>query len=185
MIDSHCHINFPQYDEDRDATIQRAFDTGIDIIINPGTTIKTSKSAIALAAQYDNIYAAAGIHPTDVAEVNAQTYTDLESLLDHPKVVALGEIGMDFYHDATLKDKQIACMNRFVAMAKEKKKPLIIHNRESNEAMVDFLKDVDLFERPGVFHCFAGDEALARVVLDHGFYISFTGIVTFKNTTHH
>lgn len=181
MIDTHCHINFPQYDDDRAELIERAMTAGVDTMIIPGTTLETCASAIALAEQYDNIYAAAGIHPTDVADVTEETFEALDPLLDHPRVVALGEVGMDFYHDATLQTKQRECMERFVSMAKDKEKPLIIHNRDSEEAMAEFLDSVTLYERPGVFHCFAGDVDFARVVLDHGFYISFTGIVTFKN----
>ena len=181
MIDTHCHINFPQYDEDRSELIERAVAAGVDTMIIPGTTLETCASAIALAEQYENIYAAAGIHPTDVSDVDEETFLAIDTLLDHPKVVALGEVGMDFYHDATLQDKQRECMERFVDMACVKKKPLIIHNRDSEDAMSAFLESVTLYSKPGVFHCFAGNQDFAKIVLDHGFYISFTGIVTFKN----
>ncbi len=181
MIDTHCHINFEMYDQDRDHLLKRAFQAGVEKILIPGTTLETCTSAIAMAEKYDYIYAAVGIHPTDVFDVTEETYAALDRLLDHPKVKALGEVGMDLYHDDSLKKKQHECMHSFVEMAKVKDKPLIIHNRDSEEEMEAFLKSVNLRDPAGVFHCFVGDKEFARVVLDHEFYISFTGIVTFKN----
>lgn len=181
MIDTHCHINFETYHEDFDQVLSRAQAAGVKAMLIPGTTLETCRSAIALAEKYDHIFAAAGIHPTDVAEVDEETYQQLDVLLQHPKVLALGEVGMDLFHDATLKSKQAECMHRFVAMAKAHDVPLIIHNRDSEEEMSAFLSSAELRAQAGVFHCFAGDTNFAQIVLDHGFYISFTGIVTFKN----
>ncbi|OED34157.1 hypothetical protein AB834_07250 [PVC group bacterium (ex Bugula neritina AB1)] len=181
MIDTHCHVNFEAYDEDRDEVLKRAIEVGVKTILIPGTTIETSVSAISMAESFDFIYAAAGVHPTEVNDVSEDVYQQLSDHLDHPKVKALGEIGMDLFHDPTLNKKQRECMERFADLSIQKDKPLIIHNRDSEKEMRDFLSSCSLRETPGVFHCFAGDVDFAKCVLDYGFYISFTGIVTFKN----
>ena len=181
MIDTHCHINFDTYNANRNEVLERAYKSGVERLVIPGTNWQTCCSAIALAENHKEIYAAVGIHPTDVADVDESTYQNIERGLNHAKVVALGEVGMDLYHDSSLKKKQIECMYRFVDLAKSKDKPLIIHNRDSQVAMKHFLESVTLRSRAGVFHCFSGDIDFAQFVIDKGFYISFTGVITFKN----
>ncbi|MGV7221647.1 MAG: YchF/TatD family DNA exonuclease [Nitrospinales bacterium] len=183
-IDTHAHIDMQQYDTDRDEVIQRARDNGVEYIVNVGCDIESSLRAIELTEQYEFIYASAGIHPHDVKSIDESTYEKLRELLAHPKVIALGETGLDFFKNYSPRDLQLAHFRKQVELAKELSKPLIIHCRDANEEIIEILSDY--YNKgdnlSGIFHCFSGDQELADRALELGFYISFSGSVTFKKS---
>ena len=185
IIDTHAHLDMDAYDEDRSDVIQRARDSGVDYILNIGCDIESSQRSLELAERYDFIYATAGIHPHDVKNIDGTTYDHLRGLLAHPKVIALGEIGLDFYKNYSPQDLQKEHFRKQVELGRETGKPLIVHTRDANEEIVDILSDYlpkDPSAKSGIFHCFSGDQELADQALEMGFYISFSGSVTFKKS---
>lgn len=181
MIDTHTHLEMPQFDGDREDVINRALDAGLSILINVGSDLKGSKIAVELAHKYDFIYAAVGIHPHEVKEVTAETYKEIRKLLADPKVIAVGEIGLDYYKDYSPGDIQQREFIRQIRLAKEFKKPVIIHSRDSKEDTLKILKEEGVSELKGIMHCFSGDEDMAERCIEMGFYISFAGPVTYPN----
>lgn len=187
LIDTHCHLNFHRYDNDRAAVIQRAVDVGVTRVINPGIDIGTSQAAVALAQQHEGVYAAVGIHPNDTAHFHPSQLDTIRALAAEEKVVAIGEIGLDYHWDKSPKDVQAAAFRAQLALAAELELPVIIHNREASadvmhilEAWTQTLPD-SLKERPGVLHSFSAPLDIAERALAAGFYLGFTGPVTFKN----
>lgn len=183
IIDTHAHLDMPQYDEDRDAVIQRARDRGVEYILNVGCDLESSCQSVELSERYDFIYAAAGIHPHDVKGIDDSTYEALKQLHAHPKVVAFGEIGLDYFKNHSPQDTQRRRFKEQVELALELGKPIIVHNRDAKEDMIAILSEYyPLAGKPsGIFHCFSGDRELAERALEMGFYISFAGPLTFKN----
>jgi len=185
IIDTHAHIDMDSYDEDRTEVIQRARDNGVDYILNVGCDVESSRRSIELAERYDFIYGTAGVHPHDVKNIDGHTYDDLRGLLAHPKMVALGEVGLDFYKNYSPQDQQKKHFRKQVELARELKKPIIVHSRDANEDTIAILSDYfpkDPSTRSGIFHCFSGNQGLADRALEMGFYISFSGSVTFKKS---
>jgi TatD DNase family protein len=182
LIDTHAHLDFAQFDADRENVILRAQEANVIGIINVGTDLKTSQKSIAIAEVHENIFAAVGIHPHDAAEAGESDIETLRTFLDHPKVVAIGEVGLDFYRHLSPPDVQRRIFRMFLDWALETAKPLIIHTREAEEEILAILQNRSKFGWNGVFHCFPGDERLAAKVLEMGFHISFTGTITFKNS---
>jgi len=182
-IDTHAHIDMDSYDEDREATIQRARDNGVKYIVNIGCDVESSQRSVELTEHYDFIYATAGVHPHDTKSINGFTYDQLRILLDHPKVIALGEIGLDYFKNYSPQDVQRTHFRKQIELAKELNRPIIIHSRDAKEDMISILSDYynDPNGRSGIFHCFSGDQEMADAALAMGFYISFAGMVTFKN----
>jgi len=182
IIDTHAHVDMDAYDEDREETLRRALENDVQYILNIGCDINSSYRALELAERYDMIYATAGVHPHDVKDITDDTYRHLRILLDHPKMLALGEIGLDYFKNYSPHDVQREHFRKQVELAKELNKPIIIHCRDANDDVVSILKDYydDPNGRSGIFHCFAGDQKLADAALNMGFYISFAGTVTFK-----
>lgn len=180
LYDTHAHLNNPSFDADRDEVMKKIKDSGVGFVNNIGACIKTSYESIALAEKYDFVYASCGVHP---AETNALTEHDMETLFEmskHPKVKAIGEIGLDYhYEDNPDPDTQIYWFKRQLELAKEASLPVVIHDRESKGEAVSILKDYNI--NKGVMHCFSGSAETAKELLKMGFYISFTGVVTFKN----
>ena len=173
------------FDDDRSEVIQRAKDNGIDYILNVGCDIESSLRSIELAERYDFIYGTAGIHPHDVKKIDYQTYDQLKQLLTHPKIIALGEIGLDFYKNYSPQDQQVEHFRKQVEIACELQKPIIIHCRDANDDTIAILSDYfpkDASAHSGIFHCFSGNQELAERALEMGFYISFSGSVTFKKS---
>lgn len=187
LIDTHCHLNFHRYDDDRAAVIQRAADAGVTRVIIPGINIETSREAIALTQQYDGVYAAVGVHPNDTADFHASQLDTLRELAAAEKVVAIGEIGLDYHWDKSPKDVQARAFRVQLALAAELELPVIIHNREASADVLPILEDWaqtlpdTLKERPGVLHSFSAPLEFAERALAAGFYLGFTGPVTFKN----
>lgn len=183
LTDSHAHLEMPEFDEDRIEVIQRARKQGMRCIITIGIQIPEAKKAIALAEAYDFIYAAIGIHPHYTKEIKDDTYVILEHLASHPKVKAIGEIGLDFYRNLTPQEIQVKRFRELIQLGKKLNLPLIIHDRNAHEEIFTILKEEHGFDQGGVIHCFSGGYEIAKKFLDKGFYISFAGNLTFKNTS--
>ena len=184
IIDTHAHIDGDAYDEDREAVIARARENGVQYMVNIGCDIESSYRSMELAEQYDFIYATAGIHPHDVKSIDAESYAHLRQLLLHPKVIALGEIGLDFFKDYSPHDEQRTHFRKQIQLAREMNKPIIIHSRDAKDDIIAILSEFyakDATAHSGIFHCFSGDQELADKALEMGFYISFSGAITFKN----
>jgi TatD DNase family protein len=182
LIDSHCHLDFPQFDKDRDEVLARAVEAGVTAIINPGTDLASSRRAVALAEKYDNVYAAVGVHPHDASTLDPQTLAELRELASHPKVVAIGEIGLDYYRDLSPRAQQRAAFDAQLALAADLDRPVIIHQRESAADVMAALRDWTTEGHPScVLHAFSGDEAMADEVVSLGFFIGVGGPLTFQN----
>jgi len=183
LIDSHAHLEMPEFDQDRDEVIQRAKKQGIGYIITIGIQIPEAEKAIALAETYDWIYAAIGIHPHYAQEIDENTYSKLEHLAAHSKVKAFGEIGLDFYRNLSRQDVQVRRFRELIQIGKKLRLPLIIHDRNAHQEILTILREENGFDWGGVIHCFSGDYEMAKKCLDQGFYISIPGTITFKNAT--
>jgi TatD DNase family protein len=183
LIDSHAHLEMPEFDRDRDEVIQRARKQDIEYIITIGIQIPEAEKAIALTEAYDWIYAAIGIHPHYAQEIDENTYSKLEHLAAHSKVKAFGEIGLDFYRNLSRQDVQVRRFRELIQIGKKLRLPLIIHDRNAHQEILTILREENGFDRGGVIHCFSGDYEMAKKCLDQGFYISIPGTITFKNAT--
>ncbi|WP_019006083.1 TatD family hydrolase [Cohnella laeviribosi] len=182
LIDTHAHLDSPKFDNDRAEVIARAREAGVDIIVNIGFNRETIPTTMALAEQYPFIYAAVGWHPTDAIDMRLEEdLAWIERLCAHPKVVAIGEIGLDYYWDTSPKEIQHTVFREQIRLAKRLKKPIVIHNRDAHEDVVRLLKEEGASEVGGIMHCFSGSWEIAKQCLDMNFYISFGGPVTFKN----
>ncbi|MBU4484952.1 TatD family hydrolase [bacterium] len=180
FIDSHAHLSFKDYKNDLDEVINRAWDSGLSHIINIGVghEKKEFDAAISIAEKYKNIYATVGVHPHD-AKCFTQDHINLfKEYLKNPKVVAIGEMGLDFHYNHSDPDIQKAAFKAQLLLAKEMNVPVIIHDRNAHKECLEIVKDAGYYN--GVFHCFSGDLSLAQEVVDLGFYISIPGVVTFK-----
>ncbi len=183
LVDSHAHVQMRQFDADRSQVIAAAFAAGVAQMVTPGVDVPTSKLAIALAEQYPTrIFAAVGTHPHDAATLTGAALAEQRELARSPQVVAIGEIGLDYYRNLAPHEVQRDALTRQFALARELDLPIILHNRESHADMVALLRSDGQGLR-GVFHCFIGDQAMARDALDLGFFISFAGPVTFPRNT--
>jgi len=177
LIDSHAHLEMRDFDRDRNEVIGRATQAGIDLIITVGTTVSDCEKAVLIASQYETVYAAIGIHPHEVKDIDEATYNDLKRLAKAEKIVAYGEIGLDFFRNLSPKDVQIRRFGEQLELANEMGLPIIIHDRESHKETLDMLRGWK--GKQGVVHCFSGDYIMAGKCVDMGFYISIPGAVTF------
>ncbi len=180
-IDTHAHLDFESFDEDRDAVIQRAIENKLSAIITIGTSLETSRRAIELAENYAFIFAAVGIHPSDCAEAGDEDYVEIEKMAAHEKVVAIGEIGLDYYKMYTEKQVQMTAFVRQIELARRVNLPVIVHNREAHADVLKTLVEEKATDVGGVLHSFSGDPAFLREVLKTNFFVSYTGGVTFKD----
>jgi len=182
FIDTHAHLFFENFKEDVDEVIQRAKDNGVDFIVVPATDIKTAKEAIKLAEKYEQIYATVGIHPHDTKEWNESLLFEIEELAKHPKVVAIGEIGLDYYYDFSPQDQQIKAFKSQLDLATKLQLPVVIHNRDSDGDMMDIIQSYCGTGLKAQFHCYNGSlsDALEFMKMNH--FISFTGNITFKKS---
>ncbi len=183
LIDSHAHLDDLRYDTDRDNVLQRAQTAGIEAIVTIGCDLATSQTAVALAHAHPNIFATIGVHPHEAKEIGEGWYESFRSLAQHPKVVAYGEIGLDYHYDHSPREIQRQRFREQIHLARELALPLVIHTREAQEDTVMILREEGAVDVGGVFHCFSGDMWLAKDALDLGFYLSFSGVLTFKNAT--
>lgn len=182
LIDSHCHLDNQQFDADREAVIDRALVAGIEhmLAIGTGEGPPDLEAAIRLADRYPALYATVGVHPHDAAKATDETFHSLAALLAHPKVVALGEMGLDYHYDFSPREVQRAVFIEQMHIARDARKPIVIHTREAWDDTLALLHEhwapAGL---PGIMHCFSGGPDQARQALDLGFYLSFGGVVTF------
>ena len=180
LIDTHAHLHLPQFDGDRAAAIERATAQGVCCIVEIGYDLVSSRAALELAEQYPQIFAVAGIQPHYAAEADDAWLAEVRRLAAHPKVAAIGEIGLDYYHDRAPHDQQERLFRQQLALAHDLGKPVVIHSREAQADTVRILRDVvGASGQPGVMHSFSGDWAYAEACLEIGFRLSFSGPVTF------
>lgn len=183
LIDTHCHLDMADYQADLDEVIAAAHHCGVTRIITIGIDLASSRRAIEVAGQYEGVYATVGIHPHDAAVADEEVFQQLAELAALPKVVGIGEIGLDYAKKYTPIDVQLAAFARQLDIAKAVNLPVIIHDREAHADTLRLLQENGPFPAGGVMHCFSGDAELARQVLELGFYLSIPGIVTFPNAS--
>jgi TatD DNase family protein len=177
LIDSHAHLEMRDFDHDRSEVIERALVAGVEYIITVGTNPELSQKAISLAAQFDNVFATVGIHPHDAAAADDKMLERMKELAGQPKVVAYGEIGLDYFRNISPPQKQVEIFSQQMEIARELNLPIIIHDRDAHEQVLRMVEESGI--RRGVFHCFSGDAEMAKKCLNLGFYISIPGTVTF------
>ena len=178
IIDTHAHLDFPDFKDDLDDVIKRAGEVGVEYIINVGTSVATSVKSIELAKKYDHIYASVGIHPNSASNVPSDDWSRLEALAVESKVVAIGETGLDYYRDRSKKEDQKRLFLQHMELAVKHNLPVIIHNREASSDCLEIVRKYS-GRVNGVIHCFAGSRDDAKEFLELGFYISFAGPITF------
>ena len=188
LIDTHAHLDLPQFDADRAAVVERAQAAGVEVIVNAGADMDSSRRAVALAEQYPEVYAGVGVHPHDAKQVDGDALAALRELARQPKVVAVGEIGLDFYRNLSPQDVQRRAFQAQLAWAARLGKPVIIHDREAHAEVLKALTSwaaglagSPLAGRVGVLHSFSGDLLMAKRAIDLGFYISISGPVTYQS----
>jgi TatD DNase family protein len=180
LIDTHAHLDNGRFTEDLDDVLKRAAENGISHILTIGCDLESSRKSVALARKHPEVYAAVGIHPHDAAEASDEAMDELRTLIEREsKVVAVGETGLDFYRDRCPRDVQRQAFRRQIALAREMKKPLIVHDREAHDEILQILRAEGAGETGGVLHCFSGDLAMAQACIELGFYISFPGTLTY------
>jgi TatD DNase family protein len=181
LIDSHAHLDDPRFDSDREAVLQRAWDAGVRqvLTIGNGSGPESMGCSIPIAESRDWIYASVGVHPHDAAKVEEPHYDQIKNLAHHPKVIAIGETGLDFHYDNSPRDVQREVFRRQLELANQLDLPVIIHTREADADTEELLKEAG--SRRGVIHCFTSGDKLADFAIGIGFFVSFSGIVTFPN----
>ncbi len=184
LVDSHCHLDFPDFAAERDAIVARAAEAGVSHLLTISTRVRRFDEIRAIAERYDNVFCSVGTHPHQAAEEPDVTAQDLIALSAHPKVVAIGEVGLDYHYDTSPRAAQAHGFHTHIAASRETGLPLIIHAREADEDVADILEQETVKGAfPFVLHCFTAGPDLARRALALGGYISFSGVVTFKNST--
>ncbi len=182
LSDTHTHLDFPDFDADRDAVIHRAQKAGVELMIDIGIDLETSQKALRIARNHPSIYATAGFHPHNAKDVTTELIARLEPLANDPKVVAVGEVGLDYYRDRSPRPRQQEVFRQMIDLAKQLDLPLVIHTRQAHHDTLEILDEVGIPSRGGVFHCLSGDHKFAKELLSRGFHISFTGNITYKNS---
>jgi TatD DNase family protein len=179
LVDSHVHLDDSKFDDDREQAIERARAAGVEsmLAIGTGSGPPDLEAGIRLAERYPFVYATVGVHPHDASKAAPETLLRLDELAAHPKVVAIGEIGLDYHYDFSPRDQQRAVFERQLAIATANRKPIVIHTREAWEDTLAILRAH--WQGQGIMHCFTGDEQQARAALDLGFHLSFGGVLTF------
>lgn len=178
-FDTHTHLDDAKFDQDRELVIENLKQKGVSLAVNVGADLASSKRSIALAEQHDFIYAAVGIHPNDVGTMRDNDLKILEDMAKHEKVMAIGEIGLDYHYDEPERSVQKFWFEKQIRLARDLAMPFIIHDRDAHQDTMDIIQKIGYFN--GVMHCFSGSCEMANIMLDLGFYISIAGQVTFKN----
>ncbi len=181
IFDTHAHYDDEKFDEDRDRLLSSMGENGVGIIVNVGSTIESNDVVCRLTKQYEHIYGAVGVHPNEVGELNEQLFAKISNLADCDKIVAIGEIGLDYYYDEPDPAIQKVWFERQVELAREKKMPIIIHSRDAAKDTLDMMKAMHAEDVGGVIHCFSYGVEMAREFLNMGFYLGIGGVVTFPN----
>lgn len=180
LIDTHCHLNDEAFADDFEEVLQRARDSGVHGLVVPGVDVPSSERAIEMATRYDGVYAAVGIHPESLEDLRESVFDEVRALADHPKVVAIGEIGLDYHWDVAPRPFQQEVFARQMVLANELRLPIIVHDRESTADTVRLIEEAP-DALTGVMHCFTGSLETATRCMNQGFYISYGGPLTFKN----
>jgi TatD DNase family protein len=181
LIDSHAHLEMPDFQKDLEAVIRRAKESGVEYIFTVGTEKKDWRRALEIANSHHSIYAILGIHPHNAKEIDDHTYPLLKELSRDKRVRALGEMGLDFFRNLSPRQIQLERFREQIGLAKELNLPIVVHDREAHQETLEILKSETAEECGGIIHCFSGDYEMARVCMDMGFYISIPGSITFKN----
>lgn len=181
IFDTHAHYDDSDFDSDREKLLSKMKEAGVSYIVNIGASLESTKRSIELSKQYDFIYATVGVHPSDTAELNEETFDWLKKQCNQPKVVAVGEIGLDYYWDEPERAFQKEWFARQIALGREVKLPLVIHSREASQDTIDIMKSEKAAEVGGIVHCFSYTKETARIFLDMDFSFGIGGVVTFKN----
>jgi len=189
FTDTHCHLDFDAFDGDRDAVLDRARQAGVKRILNPGIDERSSRAAIVLSDQYEEVYVACGVHPNDALSWSEHSLDELRKMAGHPKVIAIGEIGLDYYRERAPHDLQKRVLLNQLALANEVNLPVVIHSRQAMHDILQLLADwhaelvkvnSPLADRPGVLHSYSGDQHEAKAAIDMNFFIGVTGPVTYQ-----
>lgn len=192
LVDSHAHIDMRLYDKDRDQVLERAREAGVAAVVNVGCNLDSSRAAIRLAERYSEVFAALGFHPHSAAKMRDGDQERLSELAQHPKVVAIGEIGLDFYRNLSPREVQVEAFNRQLALARRLKLPVIVHCRDAQEEVLSILTEWAYGaggvggagrakEALGVLHCFSGDRELGQRYIEMGFFLSIAGPITYSS----
>ena len=181
LVDSHCHVGEPEYDADRDAVLARARAAGVTtfIVAAAGGTVETNRRAVAVAEREPDCRAVVGVHPHDAKSVDDDILEKIRAWARHPRVIGIGESGLDFHYDHSPRERQVAEFHRFAALARDAGLPLVVHSRAAADETIEVLR-AERVER-AVMHCFTYGPDVARRVVDLGLYVSFSGIVTFRS----
>ncbi|KRD49046.1 TatD family hydrolase [Ensifer sp. ENS10] len=183
LIDTHCHLDFPDFEAERDAIVARAHEAGVEQMITISTRVKRFETILAIAEAYPNVFCSVGTHPHNADEELDITTEDLVQLSVHPKVVAIGEAGLDYFYDNAPRDAQVEGLRRHIAAARETGLPLVIHSRSADEDMAAILtEETGKGAFPFLLHCFSSGPDLARIGVELGGYVSFSGILTFPKS---
>ncbi|MCR5667339.1 MAG: TatD family hydrolase [Eubacterium sp.] len=183
IFETHAHYDDDKFNKDRDELLGRLPKEGIGYVVDVGASIASTKMALDLSQQYDFIYAAVGVHPSDIEDLNDETFAWLSNQTQADKVVAIGEIGLDYYweKDPEVRDRQKYWFTKQIELAKEKNLPIIVHSREAAEDTVKVMKEANAQEVPGIIHCYSYSPELSKTFLDMGYYLGIGGVITFKN----
>ena len=181
IFDTHAHYNDAAFEEDREEILSGLQSQGIGLIVNACAAMNEIEDILALTKQYSFLYGAIGVHPSDVYDLTEEDLLKMEAALSQPKIVAVGEIGLDYHYEDTIREKQQEWFIRQIHLAKKVKKPIIVHSRDAAKDTVDILKAENACENGGVIHCFSYEKEIARIALDMGFYIGVGGVLTYKN----
>ncbi len=180
LIDSHAHLDLPEFDKDREEVIKRARKSGVEKIITIGIGIKENRKALEIARKHDFIYCSLGIHPHNAKHLDLQSLDFIEKNSTHDKVVAIGEMGLDFFRDLSPRDTQRRCFRTQLDIAISLKLPVIIHDRDAHDEITEIMREEKAWQAGGVVHCFSGDYDMAVKCVDMGFFISIPGTITYK-----
>ena len=181
FFDTHAHLHFPEFDADRGAVLDRARAAGVTRMVTIGTEVPTSHAAIALAEAEPDVWAAVGVHPHDAGEADEAALAEIERLAAGPRVVAVGEIGLDFFRNLSPREAQERVFRHLIAVARRARKPVLVHCRDAHPEVLAILGEERASEVGGIMHCFSGDVAVARRCLDLGLLVSLAGPVTYPN----
>lgn len=181
LFDTHAHLHFPEFAGDLPAVLERARAAGVRRFVTIGTDVATSEAAVALASREPDVWASVGIHPHEAAGADDAALAEIERLAAAPRVVAIGEIGLDWFRNRSPRDAQERCLRRSLALARRIGKPVLVHCRDAHADVLSILEEEDVRPRGGIMHCFSGDVAVARRCLDLGLLVSLAGPVTYPN----
>jgi TatD DNase family protein len=179
LFDTHAHYDDRRFNEDRDALLASLPENGVTLVVNAGASEKSSAQSLELADRFPFVYATVGVHPHDAEDMDEGSISRLEAMLRHPKAVAVGEIGLDYYYDNSPRDVQKQRFYDQLALAQAVKKPVVIHERDATADTLDIIRAIP--DATGVFHCYSGSWETAKWLLSRGWHLSFGGVITFKN----